>query len=45
MAEQVAEAGRLTPAVLGAARSSSRFDPQQLKRVWHCLARFGRDRE
>jgi hypothetical protein len=34
------EHGTLTPRVLGAARSSA--DPQELKQVWHYLARFGR---
>jgi hypothetical protein len=31
----------LTPAVLGAAANSGRYDPQALKRVWHYVARFG----
>ena len=36
--------GVLTPAVLGEAARSGRHDPQAVKRVWHCLARFGRRR-
>lgn len=32
----------LTPDLVGEAVSSGRHDPQQLKQVWHCLARFGR---
>lgn len=39
-----AGAGRdpLTPQVVGLARASGDFDLQTVKRVWHCLARFGR---
>lgn len=33
--------GVLTPAVLGQAANSGRYDPQALKRVWHYVARFG----
>lgn len=32
----------LTPAVVGSAARSGHFDLQDLKRVWHLLARFGR---
>lgn len=32
----------LTPALLGAAQRSGRHDPQAIKWLWHCLARFGR---
>lgn len=32
----------LTPAVIGQAARSGAHDLQSLKRVWHCLARFGR---
>lgn len=32
----------LTPRVLGEATRSGQHDPQAIKRVWHCLARFGR---
>ncbi|WP_228473896.1 DUF3626 domain-containing protein [Streptomyces calidiresistens] len=33
--------GRLDPAVIGDAVRAGRHHPQELKRVWHCLARFG----
>jgi hypothetical protein len=33
--------GWLTPASLGHARRAGAHDPQHLKKVWHCLARFG----
>ena len=32
----------LTPQVVGDAARAGVHDPQALKRVWHCLARFGR---
>lgn len=32
----------LTPRVVGDAARSGAHDPQAVKRVWHCLARFGR---
>jgi hypothetical protein len=32
----------LTPATIGSAARSGRYDLQSLKRVWHLLARFGR---
>lgn len=31
----------LTPAIIGAAARAGRHDPQDLKKVWHYLARFG----
>lgn len=31
----------VTPAVIGAASWTGEFDEQTLKRVWHCVARFG----
>lgn len=31
----------VTPAVIGAATWTREFDEQTLKRVWHCVARFG----
>jgi hypothetical protein len=31
----------LDPALIGAAARAGEFDEQTLKRVWHCLARFG----
>jgi hypothetical protein len=33
--------GWLDPAVIGAAARAGRHDPQAVKKVWHCLARFG----
>ncbi len=45
LAEQVAttfgEDDHLDPAVIGAAVATGVHDPQELKRVWHYLARFG----
>lgn len=38
----LAEDGTLTPAVLGRARGSRAVDPQLLKKLWHCVAAFGR---
>lgn len=32
----------LTPDVIGAAARSRAHDPQRVKQVWHCLARYGR---
>lgn len=34
----------LTPDVVGEAARSGDHDPRTLKRVWHCVARFGRAR-
>ena len=34
--------GLLDPEVVAAAARSGRHDPQHVKQVWHCLARFGR---
>jgi uncharacterized protein DUF3626 len=39
---ELAVDGVLTPSVLGAAWRSGRYDDQDLKRVWHLLARLGR---
>jgi hypothetical protein len=41
VAEQVAVDGHLDPAVIGAAVATGHHDPQDLKKVWHYLARFG----
>ncbi|MGW6657879.1 DUF3626 domain-containing protein [Rhodococcus sp. NPDC055024] len=40
LAREVALDGRLTPAILGLARRGS-YDPQDVKKVWHYIARFG----
>ncbi|MBP0452128.1 DUF3626 domain-containing protein [Kitasatospora sp. RG8] len=37
----VAEDGHLDPRILGDAVRAGRYDPQDLKKVWHYLARFG----
>jgi hypothetical protein len=39
--KEIAEAGRLDARVIGDAVRAGRHDPQVLKRVWHCTARFG----
>ena len=36
--------GEVTPARLAAAQRSGEHDPQAVKWLWHCLARFGRAR-
>ncbi|MFE1166545.1 DUF3626 domain-containing protein [Nocardiopsis sp. NPDC058789] len=38
---RIAVEGWLTPRVIGEAARSGRFEPRVVKRVWHCLARFG----
>lgn len=40
LARGIAHDGVLTPSILGLARSAS-FDPQELKKVWHYIARYG----
>ncbi len=42
LAERLAEDERLTPRILGRARADASVEPQQLKKLWHCTARFGR---
>lgn len=37
----VARDGLLDPRIIGDAVRTGRHDPQDLKKVWHCLARFG----
>ncbi|MEU2023648.1 DUF3626 domain-containing protein [Streptomyces sp. NPDC016469] len=37
----IAEGGVLDPRIVGDAARTGRFDPQAVKKVWHCLARFG----
>jgi hypothetical protein len=39
--EQVAVGGMLDARVIGLAVHTGRYDPQVLKRLWHCTARFG----
>jgi len=38
---RIADEDWLDPACIGRAAWSGRHDPQALKKVWHCLARFG----
>jgi hypothetical protein len=38
---RIAVDGRLDPRAIGRAARTGRYDPQALKKVWHCLARFG----
>ncbi|WP_369230252.1 DUF3626 domain-containing protein [Streptomyces sp. R21] len=38
---RIAESGRLDPRVIGNAARTGRYELQDLKMVWHCLARFG----
>lgn len=42
LAQRIAEDQELTPHLIGRARKAGAHDPQQLKMVWHYLARFGR---
>ncbi|MFF3515680.1 DUF3626 domain-containing protein [Streptomyces sp. NPDC002573] len=37
----IAEGGDLDPRIIGDAVRTGRYDPHDLKKVWHCLARFG----
>jgi len=39
---RIAVDGRLDASVIGRAVVAGQEDPQDLKRVWHCVARFGR---
>ncbi|MDQ0842945.1 DUF3626 domain-containing protein [Streptomyces sp. V1I6] len=38
---RIAVGGRLDPRIVGDAVRTGRHDPQAVKKVWHCLARFG----
>ncbi|MFD6551034.1 DUF3626 domain-containing protein [Streptomyces sp. NPDC058398] len=38
---EIAVDARLTPRIVGDAARSGRYELQDLKKVWHCLARFG----
>ncbi|GAA4566522.1 DUF3626 domain-containing protein [Planotetraspora kaengkrachanensis] len=38
---EIAVDGHLDPRIIGDAACTGRYDPQALKKVWHCLARFG----
>jgi hypothetical protein len=41
LALEIARDGLLTPAILGEAARTGRYEPQDLKKVWHYVARFG----
>lgn len=41
LGEALAVDGQLDAAVIGAARATGRHDEQAIKRLWHCVARFG----
>lgn len=41
---EIASAGYLDPRILGNAARTGHYDQQALKKVWHCLARFGTPR-
>ncbi|MDO5652985.1 MAG: DUF3626 domain-containing protein [Brachymonas sp.] len=41
LGEELAQDGELTPLDLGNASRTGRYDPQDLKMVWHYVARFG----
>ncbi|HET9171140.1 MAG TPA: DUF3626 domain-containing protein [Actinospica sp.] len=44
LGQEIAVDGWLDPRILGAAAATGRHDPQQLKYVWHYLAKFGAPR-
>ncbi|REK88449.1 DUF3626 domain-containing protein [Streptomyces inhibens] len=41
LAAEIAVDEYLNPRIIGDAAITGRYDPQALKKVWHCLARFG----
>ncbi|WP_431677095.1 DUF3626 domain-containing protein [Kitasatospora sp. KL5] len=41
LGEEIAEDGLLDARIIGDAERSGRYDPQDLKRVWHYVAHFG----
>jgi hypothetical protein len=41
LGSRIAAEGRLDPGIVGDAARTSHYDPQSVKKVWHCLARFG----
>ncbi|MER6097969.1 DUF3626 domain-containing protein [Streptomyces sp. NPDC001728] len=41
LAARISVDGWLDPRIVQEAAGSGRYDPQDVKRVWHCLARFG----
>jgi hypothetical protein len=43
LGQEIAKNGFLTPKIIGDAAATGKYDDQALKRVWHYLARFGRN--
>ncbi|WP_208867024.1 hypothetical protein [Bradyrhizobium sp. AS23.2] len=41
LATSISIDGYVIPREIGLALKSNRADPQSLKRVWHCVAKFG----
>lgn len=41
LGERIAEGGALDARIVGAAAATGEHDPQRLKRLWHCVARYG----
>ena len=41
LGQEIASEGILTPYIIGEAAATGRYDQQDLKRVWHYLARYG----
>ena len=41
LAAEIAKDRNIDPAILGAAYKSGLYDTKKLKKVWHCLARYG----
>lgn len=38
---KIAHSGYIDPAAIGRALRAAKYEPQDLKKVWHCLARYG----
>ena len=43
LGREIAQEEILTPRIIGIAAATGKYDQQDLKRVWHYLARFGQD--
>ncbi len=41
LAKEIAVDGRITPDILGSAVTKQGYDEQDIKKIWHYLARFG----
>ncbi|WP_307844018.1 DUF3626 domain-containing protein [Actinospica acidithermotolerans] len=44
LGRSIADDGWLDPRIIGEAAATGQYDPQHLKYVWHCLARYGAPR-